>query len=139
MEINSVLAGGGILAAILTILQLAPIKINPWSWLARSIGKAVNKDLIDEVSGLKKSVDKLNTDLEETKALSARTGILRFNDELLQGQRHSKEYFDQILEDISSYTKYCEAHKDFRNEKAKLAIENVERCYRKCMKDKDFI
>ena len=33
--------GGGGLFLLLTLVQLAPIKVNPWSWLAKSVGKAI--------------------------------------------------------------------------------------------------
>ena len=35
------LSGGGVLLALMTIIQIAPIKINPWSWIAQKIGKAI--------------------------------------------------------------------------------------------------
>ncbi len=135
-----ILKSGGLgLAALMTLIQIAPVKVNPWSWLARLIGKACNGEIIEDIAEIKKSIEKLDADQEEIRALSSRTRILKFNDELLQNQRHSQEYFNQILDDIGSYQQYCESHKDFKNEKAKLAIENVERCYRKCMVDRDFL
>lgn len=130
--------GGGIVA-LATIIQIAPVKINPWSWAARAIGRAVNGELIKEVGDIKTGMAKMGEDLALQRALDSRWRIIRFNDELLQAKRHSKECFDQVLEDITAYTKYCEEHRDFKNEKAKMAIENVERCYRKCMEDRDFL
>lgn len=48
MTLKDLLLGGsGGLFALLTILQISPIKINPWSALARSIGRALNKDVLD--------------------------------------------------------------------------------------------
>ena len=130
--------GGGVIA-LATIIQIAPVKINPWSWVARAIGRAVNGELIKEVGDIKTGMAKMGEDLALQRALDSRWRIIRFNDELLQARRHSKECFDQVLEDITAYTKYCEEHRDFKNEKAKMAIENVERCYRKCMEDRDFL
>ena len=34
--------GGGLLLVLMTLVQIAPVKVNPWSWLARCIGKAIN-------------------------------------------------------------------------------------------------
>jgi hypothetical protein len=130
--------GGGIIA-LATIVQIAPVQINPWSWLAKTVGRAINGELIKEVGDIKDGMAKMGEDLEKQRALDSRWRIIRFNDELLQAKRHSKECFDQVLEDITAYTKYCEEHRDFKNEKAKMAIENVERCYRKCMEDRDFL
>ncbi len=143
MDLGSMLnivKGGGLgVIVVMTLIQVAPIKVNPWSWLARLVGKACNGEIIEDIADIKKRIEKLDADQEEIRALSARTRILKFNDELLQNQRHSQEYFNQILDDIGSYQQYCDSHKEFKNEKAKLAIENVERCYRKCMEDRDFL
>lgn len=39
-------SGGGALLILLTLIQIAPIKINPWTALARAIGRAINKDVL---------------------------------------------------------------------------------------------
>ena len=133
-ELYNIGAGdvGVFILVIMSIIQISPIKINPWSWIAKKIGKAINGDLIEKV-------DKLVKNFEQSKALSSRAHILRFNDELLQNQRHSKEYFDQILEDIDDYNNYCKAHEEFKNERVVMSIENIRRCYRQCMEDRDFL
>ena len=40
-------AGGGAALLLMTLVQIAPIKINPWSAVARGIGKTMNKDMMD--------------------------------------------------------------------------------------------
>lgn len=65
--------------------------------------------------------------------------ILRFNDEVKQGTRHTEEHFNQILEDITKYNRYCGEHKDFPNDKAVLAIKNIRDTYDKCMEENDFL
>ena len=38
MNLQELLTGGGSLLLILmTLVQIAPVKINPWSWLAKAI------------------------------------------------------------------------------------------------------
>lgn len=120
------------LVIFLTLIQIAPIKLNPWGWLAKQAGKAMNGDLVEEVRELREEFD-VNL------ANQARTRILRFNDELLGEKRHSKEMFDSVLEDIDAYEKYCNAHPEYKNSKAVLAIANVKRCYEKCEIDRDFL
>ena len=53
-------------------------------------------------------------------ALATRRRILRFNDELLQKIKHSKEMFDDTLKDITDYDNYCRTHPDFKNKKRYL-------------------
>ena len=50
------LGGGGVILILMTLLQITPIKINPWSWIARSIGRAINRDVIDKVDKLGEDV-----------------------------------------------------------------------------------
>ena len=53
MTIQEILAGGGgLLLILMTLVQIAPVKINPWSALAKAIGKAINADIskrLDEI------------------------------------------------------------------------------------------
>lgn len=94
------------------------------------------KDKFDEIEkGQKRISDKL--DMNEAK--NSRRRILRFNDELLANQRHTKEYFDDILADCDIYEKYCCTHPEFPNNRTKLAEENIKRTYQKCQVDQDFL
>lgn len=135
-----------IIICILSLIQIVPIKINPLSWIARLFGRAINRELYDKVSMLENKIDDMAKEQtkesearEEDKAISARIRILNFNDELLSHTKHSKESFDQTLDDITFYEDYCEDHKHFKNDRAVMAIKNVKRCYDKCCIDNDFL
>ena len=49
MTAAEILAGGGIVLAAMTLIQIAPIKLDPWSAIARAVGRAINKDVIDKL------------------------------------------------------------------------------------------
>jgi hypothetical protein len=98
------------------------------------------------IAQLTNKVDKIASDLKshinenrEQSAIQARQRIQRFNDELLRGQKHTKEYFDSILIDITDYDRYCNEHEEFRNQVTSMAEENIKRVYKKCMMDKTFL
>ena len=43
MTLKEILAGGGVgLVLLLSLVQISPIKFNPWTAIARAIGKAIN-------------------------------------------------------------------------------------------------
>ena len=65
--------------------------------------------------------------------------ILRFADEILQGELHSREHFDEVLEDITEYNRYCARHPEFPNDKATLSIAHIERVYRARLEKNDFL
>lgn len=135
----------------LSLIEISPIKVNPWSmlikWIAKLLGIVELKtDVIqirDRMDELEEKIDKMkiseNEKFQLKEALAARRRILRFNDELLQKVRHSKEMFDDILSDISDYDRYCRTHPDFVNQKAVFAEQNVARAYKKCMEENDFL
>jgi hypothetical protein len=131
--------GGGGVAFILTMLQIAPININPWSWIAKRIGRAINGELIDKVDGLAVDMKKNKDDDDEQWASLSRSHILRFGDELRHGVAHSQEHFDQILEDISKYEQYCDGHPTYKNGKAKASIKLIKNTYQKCLEENNFL
>lgn len=140
MNLWEIFAGsGGIVIVIMTLVQVSKIQINPWSWLARKIGKAINGEIIEKVDKLSDDLSQLRKESEERDATTCRTRIMRFNDEILQGREHTKEHFDQTLIDITFYESYCEEHPKFRNSVAVATIANIRRVYEKCMKDKSFL
>ena len=50
MTLKEILFGGGsALFVLLTLLQLAPIKINPWSAIAKAFGRAINSEVLEKV------------------------------------------------------------------------------------------
>ena len=92
-----------------------------------------------DIDGLKVSIQQMRESESIKDAQAARRRILRFNDELLRSIDHSKEYFDDILEDIKIYNRYCDEHKDFANGKTVMAKKNIEHCYEQCMEKHSFL
>ena len=131
--------GAGSLAVILTLIQIAPIKINPWTWLAKKIGKAINGEMFEEVYEMQREVKNIRKEMGEDRAVGARVRILRYDEELLDNKRLSKDSFDQALDDTTEYEKYCEDHPNFPNNKTKMAVQNIERVYQKCLAERDFL
>lgn len=109
--------------------------------------KRVTLEKIDQkLDGQRKDIDNLKnsfTEFEGSDALKEAQGsrrrILRFNDELLRNIDHSKEYFDDILEDIKTYENYCHTHPAFENGKTVMADKNIKRCYEQCMERQSFL
>ena len=126
-------------AALATIIQVSPIKLNPWTSLARWIGRAINGEVIQEVKELKQKVEQMDHDAGERRAKDARARVLRFGDELLHDDRHSKEHFDDILQDITEYEKYCDKHPEFENDRMKLTAQKIKDTYKRCWEEHSFL
>ena len=66
MSLNEILASGGALLLFLTLVQITPIKVNPWSAVGkiirngmRAIGKSMNKDVMDKLESVQKELKDL--------------------------------------------------------------------------------
>lgn len=140
MELNEIVTGGGGLAlVIMTLIQIAPIKINPWTAVAQAIGRAINGEVIRKVDDLSKDLQSLKATCDRREAEQRRTQILHFGDEILHGVQHSKEHFDQILLDCTYYEQFCDDHPHFANGVAVQTIALIKSTYRTCMEEKTFL
>ena len=139
------LSGGGIIV-ILTLLQIAPIKINPWGAIARGIGRAINSDILRNVDDLRKDVIEVRTDIFELEVIAdkreaarCRAEILSFNSELLHDIQHTEEHFNHILRAITIYSSLCDRYPDFENGIIAAAIDNIKRVHSMCMQQHKFL
>ena len=139
-------AGGGVVLILMTLVQITPVRINPWSTIGRIIGNTMNKDVMEnletvksDVKNLKEKHEELRNRMDKDDADECRTRILRFADELRRGVEHSEEFFNQILDDISDYERYCSEHPEYKNSKAVNAIAKIDKVYQKCMEEHSFL
>lgn len=122
---------GGIVLA-LTLIQVAPIRCDPFGWLLRWAGRSFNGEVLSRV-------ENLSAELGRQQAKNCRANIIRFGDELLHNTLHSKEAFDQVLLDIDEYEQYCEAHPEFPNGVAVLTAKRIKQVYAECLERHSFL
>lgn len=99
----------------------------------------IQKEFVNQIQALGEKVDQISYINKEGMTLTWRYRILRFNDEVLHGEKHTKEHFDQLLEDITKYERYCRNHPEFPNDKAVCAIKNIRTVYQKCCNEGTFL
>ena len=154
MELNEMLTwSGGILLFLLSLIKIPKLELNVWGWIARGIGKALNRDIVTKIEDVDVKVtsleDKLtsventlNIHVKEDKLDSirnTRARILRFHDELRHNVQHTEEHYNEILSDIDIYEDFCNTHKDYPNTKAEVAISGIKKSYEECIKNKTFL
>lgn len=91
------------------------------------------------LTAIKKELDELKSNMLRDRATDARRRILMASDETLQGTLHSREWWEQIMEDITEYEKYCATHQGYENNKAKIAIKELTECYETRRERHDFL
>lgn len=140
MSIQELLTGGGgLLVLALTVIQVAPIKVNPWSAIAKAIGRAINAEVLAELEQTRIRLDDhIKTD-DERAADMHRARILRFNQELIRQIPHTREEFIEVLTEIDRYQKFCREHPEYPNSRATHAIANIGRVYDERLQKHDFL
>lgn len=98
-----------------------------WDFVKYLINRKDEKNATNQ--DLKKAIEILSDKVDRNQAILARTHILRFDDELLNDIKHSKEYFSQQLQDIDTYEAYCQIHPEFKNSYATAAIGHIRKTY----------
>ena len=138
--------GSAAVVALSGVVEFSKIKINPWTWLARHVGRAINGEVLDKIDTLNERMDKLSGKVDQSEvrqderdAKMARTHILRFGDEVRIGTRHSKESFDEVLADITAYETYCNAHPEFPNNRTRAAEKFISETYDECLRENKFL
>lgn len=120
---------------LLSLIQIAPIKFNPWS----TIGKVLLGDLTNKINNMEKKIDNIEYKEDRRDAINKRVRILRFEDELQDTRYHSKDSFDQVLSDITDYNIYCKQHPQFKNEQTMATVEHITKVYKKRLQKHDFL
>lgn len=131
--------GGGLLLILLTLVQIAPIKVNPWSAIAKAVGRAINADVTKELGEIKEKLDSHVTMDDRRTADGHRARILHFNNELLREVDHTEEEFNEVLAEIDAYERYCTEHPEYPNNRAIHAISNIKRVYDERLQKHDFL
>lgn len=137
-----VTAGGISVAVVMSLIQVSPLKIDPW----KAVGEMVFGGVYSRITSLDTKMTKLNDrmsklegDLDEQKAVACRTRIIRFGDEILHGTYHSKDHFDQILLDVDTYEGYCHSHPAFKNSVTVMTVDRIKRVYQDCLEADSFL
>lgn len=87
------------------------------------------KNLNTKITGLDEKVDQVDSKGDERFAVSTRVRILRFEDEMQEGKRHSKDSWDQTISDCDFYNSYCESHPKFKNGQTEATVRHIRHGY----------
>lgn len=123
MTVISGLLGGGFIAFLQFLITRHDKKHDKQGEILKAIEK---------LSG---EVEAVKADAEQRDAIMARTHILRFRDELYNNMKHTREYFDQTMDDIEVYDQFCADHPDFANGRTKAASRFINEEYNRLFKE----
>lgn len=81
------------IALALTLVQIAPIKVDPWSWIAKKVGRAINGEVLEKFGELEKNQKTAEKDALRTQLLMM---IADYPDERTEILKLSEHYFSDL-------------------------------------------
>ena len=127
-----------IIIVLASVIQVSPIKINPWDWFFGRIGKKINKEVFDKVETIDKKLDKHIEDDNKEKLEVKRRDILEFANACMNGRKHTQEQFTFVIKTCDEYEAYIEKN-HLKNGEISSAIEEIRRLYIKCRQNNAFL
>ena len=113
------------------LIQIVPIKINPWSALFRWIGKTLTGDACGKIDALIKQVDENEKD-------RIRWEILDFANSCRNGRKHTKDEYEHIVALNDKYRKLLKKTND-TNGVFEIEYEYIQKLYAERLEKNDFL
>ena len=98
------------LVLVFTLVEIAPIKINPWKTLFKYIGKVANSEMNTKMDDMQDDLKRLKRDFELKCANDKRWDILDFANACRHGRRHDKEEWEHVIDQLKEYETYVEEY-----------------------------
>ena len=86
-----------VLLGLSALIQIAPIKINPWTTLLKWIGSKINGDLTDKIKNLSNDMTALSTQRKEDEKDRIRWEVLSFANSCRHGYNHTQDEYQHII------------------------------------------
>lgn len=135
---TGVSVGAGILFILMTLIQIAPIKLNPWDKILTWLGNHMNADIVKRVDVIEAKLDEHIKESSDERLRKVRADILCFGNSCMNGQLHTKEEFEFVISECDQYEKYIEKTQS-KNGVATATISEIHRLYEKGIHENSFL
>lgn len=119
-----------VIILLMSFIEISKIKINPWSSIGRLFGKFLG------ITAISHKLDALEKKVDENQATTIRVRILQFEDELQAGRVHSKDSWDQVMDDIQRYEAYTSGHPEFKNNITAASTAHIMKKYGELLEER---
>jgi len=135
---TGVSVGAGILVILMTLIQIAPIKLNPWDKILTWLGNHMNADIVKRVDVIEAKLDEHIKESSDEMIRKVRADILSFGNSCMNGHLHTKEEFEFVISECDQYEKYIEKTQS-KNGVATATIAEIRRLYEKGIHNNSFL
>lgn len=94
-----------------TIVEIAPIKVRPWSALLKWIGRATNGEVVQRLQRLEDRADEQRKSIDENEMDRIRWEVLDFANACRNHVKHTKDEFQHIISLNAKYHKLLDKYK----------------------------
>jgi len=90
----------------MTLIQITPIKIEPWTVVLRWLGKGLNGNVQHQLDNLSSDVVEMKKDFNSKIINDMRWNILNFSNSCKNGSRHTREQWHYTISQLAEYESY---------------------------------
>lgn len=99
-----------IIVGAVTLIEIVPIKINPWRWIFTKIGNLLTGDIRKEIKEVKDELKAVKDETRDYKVQNWRWNVLDFANSCRNGRRHSHDEWRHTISQLAEYENYIEAN-----------------------------
>ena len=126
-----------IILVLSVFIQIAPVKINPWTSLIKWIGRVLTYNINEKLIKMETNLNILSSSVDENQKDRIRWEVLDFSNSCKQGRRHSKDQFQHIITLNDKYKKLLKKTED-KNGVFDAEYDYIQRIYKKLQETNDF-
>lgn len=127
-----------IILFISIFIQIAPIKINPWSALLKWVGKTITGDACGKIDSVINKINQIEKDVMENEKDRIRWEILDFANSCHNGRKHTKDEYRHIDKLNRKYIQLLEKTHDTNGE-FEAEYEYIQELYAERIRKNDFL
>lgn len=113
-------------------LEIAPIDIQPISWILKKIGSVMNSDIIEKVNLMEKELHSFRAEEDMEKINNIRKEIVDFSLSCQRDEHHTRDEFDRIFDRVNTYHDLLKKYKK-ENGKIDIEVNYINKVYSECL------
>ena len=123
---------------VMTLVQVTPVKLNPWDSMLRWLGNKLNRTISDRVDVIERKLDDHIEESSEERIRKIRADILDFGNACMNHRPHTKEEFEFVIAECDQYERFIEGS-NRKNGVAAATIREIRRLYEKGIRENSFL
>ena len=90
------------------VIDISPIKVNPWKALLKWVGQLITADVMQEIREIKQTQKEQQATIDENEKDRIRNEVLSFATSCRRGIHHTKDEFEHIITVHGKYERLLE-------------------------------